>query len=272
MTRSTAPPLPSRAVDLTILAKATASLTVAELAAIRQQSLERFATPLRPAFLKHSDEQSLAALTAVSRAIDEYGLTDDFGDWAIISSTRYLGRTAFAAVIEKYQVDGPWGVSVQVIPHSAPHSVAGTVSLALHSHGPSIGVGAARGEEPQALLSAATLLRRPQIGGAWILLTGWSGKSSEPASLVCIAAALAVVNARLNGNSLRRSIGRIEIDSGRPDLAADFINRVDTPLMDSLVAADHREIAWQESLAGLRIVLELGASKRTVPQSRALAA
>lgn len=259
-------------MELAILAKGTASLTVAESAAIRQQSLEQFATPLRPAFLKHSDEQTLAALTAVSRAIDEYGMSDDFGDWAIISSTRYLGRAAFAAVIEKYQVDGPWGVSVQVIPHSAPHSVAGTVSLALHSHGPSIGVGAARGEEPQALLSTATLLSRPGIGGAWILMTGWLGESSEATMPVCIAAALAVVDARQNENALRSCIGRIRIDAEQPDLTSESTKTADTPLTDALVAEDRCDICWQESLAGLRIVVKLNPSEKPVAQSRAKAA
>lgn len=260
------PSIHRRAVELAIVAQGTASLSPFELAVMRQQSIERFPAVLRPQFLKHSDEQTLAALTALSNAIDRSNLGDDFQNWAIVSSTRYLGRTAFAAVIDKYQIDGPWGVSVQVIPHTTPHAVAGTVSLALGSHGPSIGAGAAIGEEGQGLLSAAALLQRSGIGGAWLLFTAWSDsaiKSAvEPSSQpTCTAAALAVVDARQELSCKYRSLGRIEVEPFAVDLCGVRYDDqpLAAPLTELLVAAEGNALAWRETRRGMRISVEFTA-------------
>ena len=98
---------------------------------------------------------------------------NDFHDWAIVSSSRNLGRSAFAAVIDKYREQGPWGVSVQVIPHCTAHAVAGTISLALDSHGPCIGAGGGPNGEIDSLFSAACILQQPDWFGAWIVFSGW---------------------------------------------------------------------------------------------------
>ena len=261
-------PLPAGrcAVDLAIVAKGGASLTAAQLAAIRQHSLDRFPNPLRPQFLKHSDEQTLAALVALSAAIETYGLTRDFHDWAIVSSTRYLGRAAFAAVIDKYRIDGPWGVSVQVIPHTAPHALAGTISLALGSHGPSIGAGAARGEESQALLAAATLLQTPTVSGAWILLTGWSAEQ-EAAPTRCTAAVLAVVNAQTNTCHESHSVGRIVIEA----CEVEQVEAHAAPLTEVLAEHTINDLHWEKTCGRMRTRIELAAaelpSKLRVPRA-----
>jgi hypothetical protein len=262
------------AVELAILAKGTASLAAPELAAIRQQSLDRFPTPLRPQFLKHSDDQTLAALTALTRAIDAHGVAGRFHDWAIVSSTRNLGRSAFAAVIDKYQIEGPWGVSVQVIPHTAPHAVAGTVSLALGSHGPAIGAGAARGEESQALLTAATLLQVPDIGGAWILLTGWSTQhpvceaTETTFAPICTAAALAVVSVPTDKPQISPSLGRIVIEVCRPEQAEASLcgPPAAAPLTDLLAGHGRDDLHWTNTCRGLRTRIELRA--RELPGSQ----
>ena len=208
----------NQALRLAIVAHGTAVLTGRELAALRQQASERLGPrfhKLKPQFLKHSEEQTLAALAAASQALQQTELADDFGAWAIVSSTRYLARGAFAAVIDKYQVDGPWGVSVQAIPHGTPHAVASTLSLALGIHGPCIGAGAAAGDEWQSLLSAASLLQDPRRPGAWLLFSASSpesptDESGQPArEAVCLAAALAIVNPALQ-DSAGNALGHIE--------------------------------------------------------------
>src|SRR5690348_4191012 len=139
--------------ELAVLAHGAARLSVSELAQLRQQSIERFSAQLRPQLLKHSDEQTLAAAVALDRAVGQMPWCETYADWAVVSATQYLGRAAFAAVIAKYKVDGPWGVSVQVIPHTSPHALASTISMGLASHGPCIGAGTAPGEESRALLT-----------------------------------------------------------------------------------------------------------------------
>ncbi len=150
-------------VDLNIVARGVARLTADELAAVRKDSVPNLPVRLSPQLLRHSDEQTLAALVALSNAFESASsLNAGFDDWAVISSSQNLGRCAFATVIEKYRVEGPWGVSVQVIPHCTAHAVAGTASLALASHGPCIGVGGCTAGQVDALISGSSILNRAE--------------------------------------------------------------------------------------------------------------
>lgn len=212
------PAFRARSIELPIVAYDAASLSIADLAELRQHSIERFSSSLRPQLLKHSDEQTLAAAVALDRAIASMQALDtrqDFSQWAVISATRYLGRTAFAAVIDKYKMDGPWGVSVQVIPHTSPHALASSLSLALASHGPCLGAGAAPGNEIEAIFTAATLLERAEVAGAWIVFSGWTGESKTDSDSGsgsppdCQAAVLALLPRRMAG--MVQPIGRIAI-------------------------------------------------------------
>ncbi|HQU42972.1 MAG TPA: hypothetical protein PK867_09175, partial [Pirellulales bacterium] len=203
--------------ELTVFAYGAARLSIAELADLRQRSIERFSAQLRPQLLKHSDEQTLAAAAALDRAVGQMPWCESFADWAVVSATQYLGRTAFAAVIAKYKNDGPWGVSVQVIPHTSPHALASTLSLALASHGPCIGAGTAPGEERHALLTAATLLERPEVAGVWVVFSGWSHGSANRCAddshggPCCLAAVLAVGRNRSAASQSANTVGRIDI-------------------------------------------------------------
>src|SRR4051794_38541852 len=92
----------TKAFELSIVARGSARLTMPELAAIRKESLTSFPTALSPQLLRHSDEQTLSALVAVSEAIKCSAIANsDFGNRAIVSSSRNLGRSAFATVIDK---------------------------------------------------------------------------------------------------------------------------------------------------------------------------
>jgi hypothetical protein len=275
------PPAGRRAVDLAIVAKRSVWLTVSELAATRQRSFDQFPTPLRPQFLKHSDDQTLAALTALAAAIEVCDRRYAFEDWAIVSSTRYVGRAAFAAVIDKYAIDGPWGVSVQVIPHTAPHAVAATASLALGAHGPSIGAGAARGEESQALLAAASLLQSPDVGGTWVLLTGWStevtgalGQSETATEPRCAGVALAVVKTPPGAPDAIRSVGRIAIDACRGEGAEASVRGQPAapPLTDLLAGERLGDVRWSHAYSGMHVRVELPAEDSLSSQPRVLRA
>ncbi|HVC93167.1 MAG TPA: hypothetical protein VND64_05720 [Pirellulales bacterium] len=203
-------------IELAIVAQGTACMALPELADVRRRSIEKFAV-LRPQLLKHSDEQTLASLVALSQAVDDFPLARDFSRWAVVSSSRHLGRAAFAGVVEKYRVDGPWGVSVQVIPNATPHAIASTISLALDSHGPCAGAGTGADDEAHALCAAANLLQDAECPGAWIAFTAWSPESAfdgtaRPGSeAVCLAVVLAVVNCREARALSARAIGRIEV-------------------------------------------------------------
>lgn len=208
------------ATELFIIAHGAASLDGDELRAMRQQSVPRFSATLRPQLLKHSDEQTLAAAVALDRAIAQlaHGEEPGFSCWAIVSATRYLGRTAFAAVIDKYQIDGPWGVSVHGIPHASPHALASSLSLALGSHGPCLGAAGAPGKEWQAILTSAALLSRTDVPGVWLIVSGWSGESTDdtPGGMArCHAAALALVTPDTASRLAAPRLGRVVIEPER---------------------------------------------------------
>ena len=190
----------TKPLELSIVALGVARLKMPELDAIRKQSLPIFSSSLCPQLLKHSDEQTLSSLAALSEAMHDFDLVGhDFSRWAVVSSSKYLGRSAFAAVIHKYQKEGPWGVSVQVIPHRTPHAVSGTISLALQTHGPCIGAGG-NGDESDALISVACMLRERPWQGVWLVSSAWSPEllidpTGTPTSeSTCLASALAVVS------------------------------------------------------------------------------
>ncbi|HUY35150.1 MAG TPA: hypothetical protein VMV69_20565 [Pirellulales bacterium] len=214
-TRPSAPPA-GETIELAIVAQGTACMALPELSDVRRRSIEKFPA-LRPQLLKHSDEQTLASLVALSQALDDFPLARDFSRWAIVSSSRHLGRAAFAGVVAKYQVDGPWGVSVQVIPNATPHAIASTLSLALDSHGPCAGAGTGTDDEAHALCAAANLLQVPECPGAWVVFSAWSpeiafdGAARPVSEATCVAAVLAVVDGRQARRLSARAVGRIEL-------------------------------------------------------------
>src|SRR5882757_5865101 len=100
----------AESIVLSIVASACAQLTVPELAAVRKESLLNVPNPLSPQLLRHSDEQTLAALVALSKIIPKISQKPNyFGNWAVVSCSSNLGRSAFATVIDKYRHEGPWG-------------------------------------------------------------------------------------------------------------------------------------------------------------------
>jgi len=209
-------------VMLSIEAIGSAGLTMAEIVASRKEPFTCFPRALSPQLLRHSDEQTIVALVALSEAMHSFAPTrSDYGDWAIVSSSRNLGQSAFAGVMNKYRDDGPWGVSVQVIPNCTAHAVAGTISLALASHGPCIGVGSNPGREVEALYSIASILRRPNWTGGWIVFSGWSPELTldtrglPVSASTCFAAVLFVME-----QPSVNSIGQIRLEAPGHDTSS----------------------------------------------------
>jgi hypothetical protein len=131
--------------------------------------------PLSPTLLKTSDDQTVAAVNAVLDAIATHHPDvshDAFAEWGIVVASRYLGRAQLAVALRRFAAEGVWGVSPHLIPHFALHSPAGTLSVALGSHGPNLGVGGGPGSAMDGALAALTWLSEGRLPGVWLVLTG----------------------------------------------------------------------------------------------------
>lgn len=174
-----------------------------ELAALRQQPSNRFPAQVTPQFLKNSDDQTITSLVAVHDTIRSMGREPaDFREWGVVSASRYVGRGAFAATLHKYGNDGPWGVSVQVVPHHLLHSVSSTISLSLPCQGPCLGAGGGLQGEVDALLAAANLLADESRPGVWVTWSQWDpelqidSRGKPTSESHCIATVMALQPAR----------------------------------------------------------------------------
>src|SRR5262249_27012554 len=123
----------------------------------------------------------------------------DFTAWGVVAAPRWLGRPKAAAAISKFHREGVPGASPMVVPHLSLHAVSGTISQALHLHGPNFGVRSGPGNVGRGLLTAVAVVAEGSLPGLWLVLTQWDpepspdelGRVSPPA--VCYAVALALV-------------------------------------------------------------------------------
>jgi hypothetical protein len=128
-----------------------------------------------PSLLRNSDEQTIAGTAAVFTAMEAMGRsTDEFESWGVVAASRYLGRANLAVALRTFVAEGVWGTSPHLIPHFALHSASGTISLALGSHGPNLGVGGGLHTEAEGFLAALTWLAAGAVPGVWLVLSGWS--------------------------------------------------------------------------------------------------
>jgi len=177
-----------------------ARLNLAELVSLRKNPAERLPPHITAQFLKNSDDQTLASLVAIYAGIENLNSERAaYRDWGIVSASQYIGRGSFAATLHKYCKDGPWGVSVQVIPHNMLHSISSTISLTLPCFGPCLGAGGGINGEMDALLIATNLLAGGQIPGVWVTWSIWDpelviDEAGKPKSdSTCMAVAMALV-------------------------------------------------------------------------------
>lgn len=194
------------AVSVDVAACGTVRVTADMLPALRQQP----GGSLPAAFLKHTDDQTVAGLAAVYQAIQRGGLTDtSFTHWGVLAAPRFLGRSATASALHRFAAEGAWGISPHLIPHRSLHAISGTVSQALHIHGPNLGVGGGPNSVTEVLLAATALLDGGQVPGLWVVMTAWDPEPiPTPQGRVapdsqCGAVALAVVPSRCDWHGLR---------------------------------------------------------------------
>jgi hypothetical protein len=160
-----------------------------------------------PSLLRNSDEQTVAGTAAVLAAIEAMDWHPDrFGEWGVVGASRFLGRANLATALRSFIAEGVWGTSPHLIPHFALHSPSGTISLALGSQGPNLGVGGGLYAAAEGFLAALTWLAAGVVPGVWLVFSGWAPElaplpdGESPASGECLALAVALV--------ARGSVGR----------------------------------------------------------------
>jgi hypothetical protein len=168
------PPPAAPTICCAVAARAALLLGAEELPSLRRAVSPLTGAPLPAALLKHSDEQTVAAVAAVFRAIEADSLDPrSLAEWGVLAAPRFLGRAAMGGVLHRFREEGAWGVSPHLIPHRSLHSVSGTVSLALRMHGPNFGAGGGPGAESEAFAVVAGLLGAGDMHGLWVVLTGY---------------------------------------------------------------------------------------------------
>jgi len=179
-----------------------------------------------PSLLRYADEQTVAGTAAVFAAMEAMATPPErFYDWGVVAASRFLGRANLAIALRSFMVEGVWGTSPHLIPHFALHSQSGTISLALGSHGPNLGVGGGLHAAADGFLTSLTWLAAGVVPGVWLILSGWSPElvpapnGNGPLTGECQALALALA-----------SVG---INDGRPAFRARFASdrlHADAPL------------------------------------------
>ena len=65
----------------------------------------------------------MTGLAAVCQAIGNFQLAKyNFNDWGVLGAPRFLGRVAMHGAIQKFLVEGAWGISPHLIPHRLLHA------------------------------------------------------------------------------------------------------------------------------------------------------
>src|SRR5205823_2480660 len=84
----------------------------------------------------------------------DFGWHDrSFAEWGLIAAPRFLGRIIAAGAMARFKTQGVPGMSPLIIPTLSLHAVAGSLSLALQTHGFNYGVGGGHGHLAEALLT-----------------------------------------------------------------------------------------------------------------------
>lgn len=196
----TAPSVDS-VIDVRVAAFGTLRGTSAQLAPLRKNPGAVQGKPLSPTFLKHSDDQTVAAVATILRVVAEQGWQErSFRDWGVVAAPNLFGRAGIAQSLEKYIKDGAWGISPNLIPHHSLHAISGSISQALKSHGPNFGISGGPKAVAEGFLVAATILSERNLPGLWLALTGNTpelvpvrgGKTTAATPVVCNAAVLAL--------------------------------------------------------------------------------
>jgi hypothetical protein len=221
----------------------------AELRTLRSKPAAGELITLPGNYHRYSDELSIVGLEAQLRAIRKAGWKPaDLSDWGVASAPRYPGRLSAAKVLYRFAARGPLAASPFVISHNSLHSGAGEISLALHIHGPTFGVGGGTSHVADGFLAGWSALSDGRLPGVWIVLAAWD---PEPApdtegvyagDPVCRGIALAVRPVR-DGSTIRLNFyaGRSAAASTLAELVAFWRQR----------EAGMACATWQHPLSGV---------------------
>jgi hypothetical protein len=192
-------PLAGTSVGCGVVAHSSVQATADQLAILRRRPGPGIGESLPASFLKHADEQTVAGLAAVLQAIHGSELREaSFGDWGVVTAACFLGRSLLAAALQRFSIEGAWGMSPHFIPHHSGHSPSGTISQVLKAHGPNFGAGGGPSGALDALIAGAVLIEGNTVPGVWVVLSGYDpepipqGDGSCSSALECRAVALAL--------------------------------------------------------------------------------
>jgi hypothetical protein len=150
----------------------SARADLAQIAALRK-AVPRWAPEGTPGhFLKHADEQTVVAVSAVDRAIEAHSLVaGEQRDWTIIAAPRFIGRLGGVATLTRFSKGGGPAISPHVIPQHSLHSVSGALSILLATRAPNFGVGGGAESVTDGLFAA--WVHCSLAGQAWLVCTAW---------------------------------------------------------------------------------------------------
>jgi hypothetical protein len=192
-------PARARVARLTIVAAATVRASWAEIGVLRKQVPAYNNVDLPGHFFKHSDEQTVVSMAAVSRAIEQFKLNPaEQLAWGIVAAPRYPGRMAGGNIIRRFRKGAYANVSPHVLAQHSLHSVSGAISVVTGIGGPNFSVGGGPRALVDGLLSAITLFDAVPLQGAWLVASAWNpepypgeeGPTDEAAACQAVAFAL----------------------------------------------------------------------------------
>jgi|GEM_PF-1220817 len=189
--------LPDSAIQVGILGWSSCGFRLEQLQQLRTELRLPNGRPLPHAFVRHADEQTLAALAVTLQLREQLPPLPQPERWGVLAAPEYFGKEATLAALQHYSLDGPGAISPHLIPNHCLHSLSGSLSVLLGLHGPNYGVGGGPGQLVDLLLAGMLEAVQQPVPGFWLVATGWRtlpgelGLSSATAP-VCLAMALAV--------------------------------------------------------------------------------
>lgn len=222
--REPAEALPVDPTGCAVEAYGVVKVPVAEIAGLRKAPGPLGGRKAPPSLLKHADHQTVLGLSAVLRAVHDFGWADrSFGEWGLIAAPRFLGRIIAAGAMERFKKQGAPGMSPLIIPTLSLHAVAGSLSLALKTHGFNYGVGGGHGHLAEALLAGLAARDDNGVPGVWVVVTQFSpepvpdvsGNSTNPS--IGYGVALAISSSAAARSRLTLRVAPTAAAVGGPD-------------------------------------------------------
>jgi hypothetical protein len=164
------------------------------------------------AFVRHAEDQTIAALVVVLQALNSLPEPlPQAEQWGVLAAPEYFGREATLAALRRYSQEGPSAISPHLIPNHCLHSLAGSLSVLLGCHGPNYGVGGGPGQFLDLLLAGFCEIAQGVVPGYWLVATGWRQGIRELGAMaaeseVCLALALAVCSTSTAVNGCRATL------------------------------------------------------------------